>query len=302
MDHLDPDLLKTFLAFVDGGTLNRAAAAVGRSPSAVTAQMQRLEEIVGEPLLLPAGRGRVLTDAGQELAGHARRILEMHRAALMSLRGGRAGGTLTVAATQDVAEHGLPPLLRLFARTHARVRLHLRVGRTADLTAAFEAGGIDVMVAMRLKPAPDEVGLIREPMVWLTSADGPVRHDGAVPLALLDPPCGFRDAALAALERAGRRYRIAATSQSLSGLRAAVGAGIAVTLRTARWCGAGIAAAPPGADLPEAGEAVFAIRVRAGAGAAAGDLGLLLAEGLRPDAPAAPYPVHGMAAAGTTPL
>src|SRR3954447_992304 len=48
MDMLDPDLLRTFLAFVDGGSLARAATTVARSPSAVTAQMQRLEEIVGE--------------------------------------------------------------------------------------------------------------------------------------------------------------------------------------------------------------------------------------------------------------
>ncbi|RWC08837.1 LysR family transcriptional regulator, partial [Mesorhizobium sp.] len=63
MQVLDPDLLRTFLAFVDGGSLANAASVVGRSPSAVTAQMQRLEEIVGEPLLAPQGRGRGLTPA-----------------------------------------------------------------------------------------------------------------------------------------------------------------------------------------------------------------------------------------------
>ncbi|TIT71647.1 MAG: LysR family transcriptional regulator, partial [Mesorhizobium sp.] len=75
METLDPDLLKTFLAFVEGGSLAKAASAVGRSPSAITAQMQRLEEIVGEPLLSPQGRGRGLTPAGEDLVGHARRIL-----------------------------------------------------------------------------------------------------------------------------------------------------------------------------------------------------------------------------------
>lgn len=280
MQHLDPDLLRTFLAFVDSGTLARAATAVGRSASAVTAQMQRLEEIVGEPLFLPAGRGRALTATGQELAGHARRILEAHRAALLSLKGSRAEGRLTVATTQDFAEHGLAPLLRLFAGTHARVRLNLRVGRSAELTQAFEAGDVDLLIAMRLKPSPDEVAVLREPMVWLAGEPGLLRPEEELPLALLDPPCGFRDAALSALDRAGRGYRIAATSQSLSGLRAAVGAGIAVTLRTARWCGGGIVAAPAGLGLPDAGEAAFAIRVRSGALPIAQDLGLLLGDGL----------------------
>jgi len=280
MQHLDPDLLRTFLAFVDSGTLARAATAVGRSASAVTAQMQRLEEIVGEPLFLAAGRGRALTATGQELAGHARRILEAHRAALLSLKGSRAEGRLTVATTQDFAEHGLAPLLRLFAGTHARVRLNLRIGRSAELTRAFEAGDVDLLIAMRLKPSPDEVAVLREPMVWLAAAPGLLRPEEELPLALLDPPCGFRDAALSALDRAGRGYRIAATSQSLSGLRAAVGAGLALTARTPRWAGNGIALAPAELGLPELGEASFAVRVRPDAPPAARDLGGLLGDGL----------------------
>lgn len=280
MQHLDPDLLRTFLAFADGGSLARAAEVVGRSASAVTAQMQKLEEIVGEPLFLPAGRGRALTDTGQELVGHARRILDLHRTALLSLKGGRAEGRLTVATTQDFAEHGLAPLLRLFAGTHPRLRLNLRIGRTVELSSAFEAGDIDVLVAMRVKPSADEVAVLREPMLWLFGPDGPARADGELPLALLDPPCGFRDAALTALERTGRRYRIAATSQSLSGLRAAVSAGIALTARTARWIGQGIERASAEFALPELGEASFAVRVRADAPPAARDLGALLGEGL----------------------
>ncbi|WP_109118548.1 LysR substrate-binding domain-containing protein [Azospirillum sp. TSO22-1] len=280
MQHLDPDLLRTFLAFADGGSLARAADVVGRSPSAVTAQMQKLEEIVGEPLFLPAGRSRALTDTGQELVGHARRILDLHRTALLSLKGGRAEGRLTVATTQDFAEHGLAPLLRLFTGTHPRLRLNLRIGRSGELSAAFEAGSIDVLIAMRLKPSADEVTVLREPMLWLAGADGLVRTEGELPLALLDPPCGFRDAALTALERTGRRYRIAATSQSLSGLRAAVAAGIALTARTARWVGQGIAPAPAEFGLPELGEVSFTVRVRADAPPAARDLGGVLGEGL----------------------
>ncbi|RVM00498.1 LysR family transcriptional regulator, partial [Sinorhizobium meliloti] len=87
MNPIDPELLRTFLAFAEGGSLARAAMAVNRSPSAVTAQMQRLEALIGERLLAPAGRGRVLTPVGEELAAHARRILDAHRDAWLSLRG-----------------------------------------------------------------------------------------------------------------------------------------------------------------------------------------------------------------------
>src|SRR5262245_60751240 len=127
---VDPELLRTFVAFADAGSLARAAAVVGRSPSAVTAQMQRLEEAVGEALLAPAGRGRVLTAAGEDLITHARRILEANREAWLSLKGARADGRVALGATQDLADSALPDLLRAFARSHARVRLDLRIGRT----------------------------------------------------------------------------------------------------------------------------------------------------------------------------
>jgi DNA-binding transcriptional LysR family regulator len=273
---LDPDLLRTFLAFAEGGSLARAAAIVGRSPSAVTTQMQRLEEAVGSPLLAPTGRGRMLTPAGEELVGHARRILAAHRDALLSLKGARADGRVSLGATQDFADTVLPGLIRDFARTHSRIRLDLRVGRTMELARAFEDGAIDVAITMRQSPAPDEVGVLAEPMLWLGAAEGLAAPQDELPLALLDPPCGFRTAAVAALGAAGRRYRIAATSPSLSGLRAAVRGGIAVTVRTARWLGEGIAELPPGLALPALGDAEFSLRLRPGADQPAADLATLL--------------------------
>jgi DNA-binding transcriptional LysR family regulator len=277
---LDPDLLRTFLAFVDGSSLAKAASAVGRSPSAVTAQMQRLEEIVGEPLLLAQGRGRGLTPAGQDLVGHARRILAVHTEAWLALKGARADGRVAIGTTQDFADSGLPDLLRAFATSHPRVRIELRVGRSAELGQALQAGQLDLAIAMRQAPTPDEVGTIREPMLWLCSQKGLAARQDDLPLALLDPHCGFREAALAALDAAGRRYRIAAGSASLAGLRTAVNAGIALTLRTARFAHSGIVEAPRDLGLPPVPTAEFAIRLSQGADPPARDLAELLAGNL----------------------
>lgn len=280
MDTLDPDLLRTFLAFVDSGSLAQAASHVGRSPSAVTTQMQRLEEIVGEPLLAPQGRGRSLTPAGENLVGHARRILAVHREAWLALRGARAAGHVAIGTTQDFADSGLPDLLRAFAASHPRVRIELRVGRSAELAQALQAGNLDLAIIMRRTAAPDEVGVLREPMMWLCSQEGLASQQDGLPLALLDPICGFREAAIAALDAAGRRYRIAAGSASLAGLRTAVNAGIALTLRTARFAHSGIVEAPRDFDLPAVPVAEFAIRLRTQADAPARDLAALLSGNL----------------------
>jgi DNA-binding transcriptional LysR family regulator len=282
---IDPELLRTFIAFVDAQSLARAATVVGRSASAVTAQMQRLEEIVGEPLLAAAGRGRVLTPAGQEFVAHARRILEANREAWLSLKGARADGRVVFGATQDFCDSALPGLLRSFARTHTRVRLELRIGRSYELAKALDEGSADVIVAMRQDAQPNEIGIVREPMLWLGAAEGLVAAQPELPLALLDPPCGFRAAAIAALDAARLQYRIAASSASLSGLRAAISAGIAVTLRTARWMERGIIDVSSEMSLPAVPDAIFSIRLRHDADSIATDLADLLCDTLDATAP-----------------
>ena len=242
---LDPDLLRTFLAFAEGGTLARAAAAVGRSPSAVTAQVQRLEADLGAALLAPEGRGRVLTEAGEALLPHARRVLDAVREARLGIAGLAAGGRVGLGVTQDFADTALPPLLAAFARAHPRVRLDLRIGRSVELGAALDAAQVDLVLAVRGAARAGEVAVLREPMLWLAARGGlAVPAEPELPLAVLDPPCGFRDAAIAALGRAGRPHRIAATSPSLAGLRAALRAGLAVTARTARFADAEPGPAP----------------------------------------------------------
>jgi DNA-binding transcriptional LysR family regulator len=118
-------------------------------------------------------------------------------------------------------------------------------------------------------------------MLWLGASEGLIAGgQDDLPLALLDPPCGFRAAAIAALDAAGRPYRIAATSPSLSGLRAAVRAGIAVTVRTARWLGDGVSDLSRPLALPAVGQAEFTVRLRSEAGGASTDLATLVCDGL----------------------
>jgi DNA-binding transcriptional LysR family regulator len=190
--------------------------------------------------------------------------------------GAKSEGRIRIAATQDFADHALPRVLRQFAKTHPRVRLDLRIGRSVELIEALEKSEADLCIVMREEPAADEIGIIREPMLWLAASEGLEDVGRELPLALLDPPCGFRNAALAALNKAGRPYRIAATSQSLAGLRTAIRAGLAVTLRTARWIGPGIKPSDDSLKLPEAGQAEFSIRIRAEAPRAVHDLGRMM--------------------------
>ncbi|MCW8915146.1 MAG: LysR substrate-binding domain-containing protein [Magnetovibrio sp.] len=281
MKHFDPELLQTLVAFAETGTLAQAAVIVGRTPSAITAQMQRLEDMAGVALLQANGRGRTLTEAGDQMLHHARHILAAQNEAWMSLKGTIADSRIRIGMTQDFADNTFSSLLKSFARLNPRVRFDLHIGRTAELAQDYQVGKVDLLMAMRQDPAPDEIAVIRKSMQWLCCETGLVSSAEEVPLALLDPPCSFRDAALQALEKQNTRYTIAATSSSLAGLWTAVRAGIAVTLRTPCWTGDDVVQAPVSLGLPKMKETEFSIRVREDADEPILRLGTLLAESQR---------------------
>jgi DNA-binding transcriptional LysR family regulator len=281
MKHFDPDLLQTLVTFSDVGTLALTAKIVGRTPSAVTTQMQRLEELAGVPLLKAIGRRRVLTNAGERLLGHARRILAANNEAWLSVSGTEAHGRVGLGIAQDFVEHDLPLILNQFTRTHPRVRTDLRIGRTLELSDDLKAKKIDVLLALRRSVEIDEVAVMRRPMRWLCAKGGLVgTSDDEMPLAVLDPPCIFRDTAINALEANNIPYRLAATSPGLSGVLAAIRAGMAVTVRTSQLVCADVVLAPRGLQLPGLPEAEFSIRVRKDANEAAQRLAAVLAKSL----------------------
>ncbi|MCJ2081940.1 LysR substrate-binding domain-containing protein [Methylobacterium sp. J-090] len=228
------DVLRSFVTGVDLGGFAKAATRLGRSPSAVSLQLRKLEDQVGRPLFRKQGRGLTLTEAGETLLGYARRLLDLNDTALAALRVPALSGDVRVGLPQDFAETHFPTVLARFARAHPGVRIEARVERNAELRAAFEAGDLDLVLLWR-----EDNGLSRGetvidlPMVWVGPHDG-YRHEPgqALPLVAFDAPCLFRRAALAALDEGGIPWRTSFSSPSLTGLWAAVAAGLGVTVRT----------------------------------------------------------------------
>lgn len=263
MKYFDPSLLHTLIAFADTGTLARASEIVGRTPSAITTQMQRLEEVAGIPLFRAKGRRRILTEAGEQLLIHARRILIENKEAWLSISGMDADGRIRLGITQDFVDHALPGILNLYSRTHPCVRIDLHVGRSHELSEDFKSRKIDILVSMRQGIEQDEIAVMTQPMEWFCSINELVRPLGnEIPIAVLDPPCGFRTAAINALNDAQKSYRTAATSPSLAGILAPIRAGLAVTVRTSTWADNSLKVAPITFGLPSLPDAHFSVRVQ----------------------------------------
>jgi DNA-binding transcriptional LysR family regulator len=227
--NLPTELLRSFVAIVDSGSMLKATERVFVTQSALSLQMKRLEETVLTPLFHRDGRRLVLTPAGGALLIHARDILDLNDRAVVALTGDALIGPVRVGLVQDFAETLLSGVLARFTQLNPEVQLQVRVAGSPDLLDLLAGDRLDVVLCMG---APDDAAAVRvAPMVW--HGDPELAQRPVLPLAILESPCRFRDAALAALERDGRPYRVAMETPSLSALRAAVEAGLAVTCRTA---------------------------------------------------------------------
>ena len=227
MINLPTDVLRSFVAVAEAGSLVRATDRVFLTQSALSLQIKRLEDLIQTRLFERQGRGLVLSAAGLEVLGMARRLLEVNDAIVASLSEEPLTGPVRAGLVQDFAETLLPEVLRRFAELHPRTRLHVRVGASGELAEALRRNEIDLALCLGDPRAPDALRRVRS--VWIGAAR--LLEEEELPLALLDPPCVFRAGTLEALERAGRRFRIAVETPSLTGLRAAVQAGLGVTCR-----------------------------------------------------------------------
>jgi DNA-binding transcriptional LysR family regulator len=233
--NLDMDVLRTLVTAHQLGSFNRAADRIGRSQSAVSQQIRKLEEQVGEPLFHKQGRHLVLTDAGEVVLAYARRILDLNDEAVAAIRGRAVEGLVRFGLPADFAETWLPAALGSFKRTHPAVRIEAVVDRNRRLLELLDKGELDLVLAIGSGTRSDASLLATLPLAWIgaTSSKAAWTPGEPIPLAVYEAPCFFRQRALAALDKAGIPWRIAFTSTSLHGLWAAVEAGLGVTLRAA---------------------------------------------------------------------
>ncbi|WP_392434120.1 virulence transcriptional regulator RovM [Yersinia sp. HM-2024] len=229
--NLDLDLLRTFVAVADLNTFASAAAAVCRTQSAVSQQMQRLEQLVGKELFARHGRNKLLTEHGLQLLGYARKILRFNDEACTSLMYSNVEGSLIIGASDDTADTLLPFLLNRVATLYPRLAIDVRVKRSPLIADMLSHGEVDLAITTAKVDNHPHVILRTSPTLWYCSADYQFQPGESVPLVVMDEPSPFRDMAIEHLTRAGIAWRIAYVASSLSAIRAAVRAGLGITAR-----------------------------------------------------------------------
>jgi len=250
---LDPDLLRTFVSIAEEASFTRAAARVGRTQSAVSMQMQRLEGLLGERLLSRGKGGSVqLTPHGQFLLQRAREMLALNDEIWNSFRAPTVHGTVRLGTPDDYALRYLPQILKRFAESHPAVQVEVLCLPSSDLVARLRDGALDLALCSDgHEPAGwPAVPLWRGPLTWITSIRHAPHRLDPLPVALAGEHCTWAHAAIRALDSVGRRYRVAYRSATQLGTHAPVVAGLAVTVSTISWLPEGLRPMRPDEGMP----------------------------------------------------
>ncbi|MGC1303458.1 MAG: LysR substrate-binding domain-containing protein [Caulobacteraceae bacterium] len=258
----DIHLLRTFLAVADAKHFTAGGVSIGLSQATVSQHIRRLETLCGRQLLSRDTHSVSLTTDGAVMAAFARDMLEVNKQAADYFAGAAPRGKVRLGVSDDLAVSRLSRILRGLIAANPLLNVELTVGLTGMLHQKLDAGRLDLVFAKRMKD--DDRGRLirRERLVWLAQRDFMLGADEPVPLVMY--PSGSITTALAleSLNRAGRSWYVACSSETLNGIRAGTESGLGLTAQSPlllQSLDGDLVLAPDSAGLPELGEIEFVV-------------------------------------------
>ena len=227
---LDIRMLRSLISVVDTGSITETARRLGRTQPAITLQLQRLEELTGKALFHHESRRLSLTPDGDIVLTYAKSILRMHDELLSQLASPEIEGHVVLGTPDLYAAFMLPSILNVFRKSFPRIQVELNCALSTPLVGLVKRGEVDIALVTRMNDFTGGQVVRQEQLVWMTGDRSSAHHERPIPLALLPPGNIYRDHAIAGLEAARLRWRIACVSESVGGLQAAAFAGMAVTV------------------------------------------------------------------------
>lgn len=228
---LDISLLRAFTAVVDTGSVTAAARLLNRTQAAVSLQIKRLEDQVGQTLFERGHRRLSLSPSGERLVAHAERMVAMNDELVGRISSPEFEGEVRFGVPTDIVPTYIPPILRRFTKAWPRVRVTMELGNSFHLLEKFRRHDLDLVLSTDSRPDRGAETLRIDHLVWTGTPGGTAHRETPLPIAIGDTSCRFRPSVVDALTRAGRDWRSVMEVASQLAQDAAVSAGIAVSVR-----------------------------------------------------------------------
>lgn len=228
---MDIDLLRSFIAICDTGSFTAAARLVGRTQSAVSLQMRRLEDSLDRPLFFRGASSVTLTEHGEMLQGHAREILASVDLTLAAFDRSSPAGIVVIGIPEDYALKYAPRILDSTFRLFPKITVDLVIGESRSLVRHLSEGSVDLaFITEGEGPSSGGPVAFHDRISWVGPAEGDLHLRDPLPVAVWNDEESYSRALFEALEKLGRRHCIAVVSQSVTGLQAAVMSGHAISV------------------------------------------------------------------------
>jgi DNA-binding transcriptional LysR family regulator len=233
--NIPTELLRTLVAVVDLRSFTKAAAAMGVTQPAISAQIKRLLSLLGENLFDRSTQGISLTPHGELVVSYARRLLSINDQ-IVHLGSAMPHPELVVriGTPSDYIASMLPGVLARFRQRRPDVRFIVRTDIYDTLVRQLRAGELDLFVGLSIAPPQDARYSWVEEVVWVRSPSTHIDPDRPVPLVSYGPPCVYHRLVVTALRSVGLDWEDVFTGPSIGSLQGAVQAGLGVMALTRR--------------------------------------------------------------------
>ncbi|PYI39175.1 LysR family transcriptional regulator [Arthrobacter psychrolactophilus] len=255
----DPIQLKSFLTVAETRNFTRAAERLGISQPTVSQHVRKLEQAAGRILITRDTREVRLTDNGDAMAGFARSILAANDIATRYFSGAAMRGRLRFGTADDLAITGLPRILREFRQLYPQINLELTVSQSDQLYRRLKAGALDLVFVKWVASEQEGEVVKHDSFAWVGLEETMLEPGAPVPIIAYPAPSVSRKLALDALENAGRTWRVTCTTKQISGVLAALRAGIGIAVMPTSLIPEDLKVITKRFDLPPVGDVDFTL-------------------------------------------
>jgi DNA-binding transcriptional LysR family regulator len=283
--NIPTELLRTLVAVVDLRSFTKAAQSFGITQPAVSAQIKRLQSLLGTDLLDKSAPGVSLTAKGEAVLGEARRMLAINDRLVKLTVTEPSSQRLRVGLPGDHVAQMLWRPLELFRKRWPHVRLHVHAATTSQLVHELEQGDLDVVAVLSgIRPAEHARYHWLEEMVWVRSPETRLDPTSPIPLVSHGRHCIIHQHVMAALEKEGLDHDLVFSGSNFASLTSAVAAGFGVMAmpRGLVPAGGSDVVVWEDAPLPRVPPMTVSVRIRADAEEPLAQLAAAFADALMP--------------------
>ncbi|ACA84579.1 LysR family transcriptional regulator [Shewanella woodyi] len=188
------ELLESFIAIAESGNLSKAAEKICRTQSALSLQIKKLEESVGQPLLHRDNKGVTLTASGKTLLNYAYKMMQLSSKALDDLKECQNRESIRLGVPTDYINRYLGSCLLEFIREFTCIELIIDTDVSGNLYKRLHNGEFDLIVATHWHPPAAGHGelLFERRFHWVAAKGGNAHKRETIPMALYPENCPIR--------------------------------------------------------------------------------------------------------------